>query len=190
MHSAIIEFITRLQGQSLDPEQVEQLSRLRQASRNIVEAVKGLKHLHKNLSRNLLTGGPDMRNQYDGIRIELGTVLRDLNIILEQESDAILSIDEVALDLRENDEKLDRALDELIRNGALSPTQATSLMNDNAYARDIAENLLQMGRVLFGTRSAELKDAQEQVSLEDSELEEIMNRVALARGDTIRRDRP
>ena len=63
-------------------------------------------------------------------------------------------------------------------------------MNDNAYARDIAENLLQMGRVLFGTRSAELKDAQEQVSLEDSELEEIMNRVALARGDTIRRDRP
>ena len=189
LHSAIIEFITLLQGQSLDTENVEQLSRLRQASRNIVEAVKGMKHLHKNLSRHLLTGGPDMRNQYDGIRIELGTVLRELNTIMEQESDAILSLDEVALDLRESDKKLDSALDELIRNGALSPTQATSLMNDNAYARDIAENLLQMGRVLFGTRHADLKGAQEQVSLEESELEDIMNRVALARGEIIKGDR-
>jgi phosphate:Na+ symporter len=176
LHSAIIEFIIRLQSKQISEDHSKEIHALRQASRNIVEAVKDMKHLHKNLSRFLLTGGPAVRHQYDGIRVELATVLRELNTIREQESDAILALDEVALSLKESDRELDSSLDELIRAGKISPARATSLMNDNNYARHIAENLLEMGQILFGSREPGLKDAQAQLALADSDLDELLNK--------------
>jgi hypothetical protein len=47
-------------------------------------------------------------------------------------------------------------------------------MNDNGYAFDIAANLLQMARPLFGSRQSALKDAQRQLSLEDSDLNQVL----------------
>jgi phosphate:Na+ symporter len=190
LHGTIIEFIIRLQSGAIGKEEAQQLAELRQASVNIVEAVKALKHLHKNLSRYLLTATPAVRQQYDGIRVQIATVMRELDIIREQDSDAILALDEVVMELKQFDHKLNASLDTLIRGGKLSHAQATSLMNDLGYARHLSDNLVAMGKTLFGTRRQSLKDAQQQMSLGDSELDDLMHRVALARGDTKRDWKP
>jgi phosphate:Na+ symporter len=184
LHGTIIEFIIRLQSTAISEDEAQQLAGLRQASINIVEAVKALKHLHKNLSHSLLTASPAVRQQYDAIRVEIATVMRELDIIREQESDAILSLDEVVIELKQNDHKLNASLDTLIRGGRLSQAQATSLMNDIGYARHLSDNLVAMGKTLFGTRRQVLMDAQQQMSLGDTELDDLMHKVALARGDT------
>ena len=184
LHGSIVEFIIRLQATTIAEVEAEQLAQMRQASINILEAVKALKHLHKNMSRQLLTCGPKVRDLYDGMRVEIATVMRELEVLKEDGSDLVLSLDEVALELKQADGKLNAGLDELIRSGSVSQAQATSLMNDSNYSRNLAESLLAMGRRLFGARSKALSDAQQQLQLADSELDELMAKVAAARGNT------
>ena len=66
------------------------------------------------------------------------------------------------------------ALDLGIRSGEINPLQATSLMNDNHYAFDICNNLLQMARVLFSEEPKALQEAASRLSLEDSDLDELL----------------
>ena len=176
LYSAIVEFISNAQARQLPQNESDQLSGLREASRNIVEAVKDMKHLHKNLSRNLRTTDDAMRSQYDAIRLQLATVLREINSIQEQtpDSDTILSADAVALELRENTRQREKVLDELIRKRQISPMHATSLMNDNGYTYDISANLVDMARQLFASRQAELKSAEQQLALEEDDLNKLI----------------
>ncbi len=50
---------------------------------------------------------------------------------------------------------------------------ATSLMNDVAYAYDVAKNLVQMGEVLFAAGDIGLKQAGREVALTEEELSEV-----------------
>ncbi|MEP4146392.1 MAG: Na/Pi symporter [Halioglobus sp.] len=185
LHGSIVDFIIRLQSIAIDEDNAHQLSELRQASINILEAVKALKHLHKNMSRQLLTCGPKVRQQYDDMRVEIASVMRELETLRESDGDIILSLDAASLELKQTDQRLNASLDELIRRGEVTQTQATSLMNDGNYSRHLAESLVAMGRRLFGARKKSLSDAQQQMSLADSELDELMNKADLARGNAI-----
>jgi phosphate:Na+ symporter len=49
-----------------------------------------------------------------------------------------------------------------------------SLMNDSGYAFDVTKNLLQMGEVLFATGDIRLREAERSVSLDEDELDEVL----------------
>ncbi len=176
LHSAIIEFISQTQTHKLPQRESDQLYALREASRNMVEAVKDMKHLHKNLSRYIAGDNTALRAQYDGIRLQLAIILRELSNIQEREpgSDSVLSLDAVQLGLKSANSKREATLDIAIRNGRISPLQATSVMNDNRYAYDISLNLLQMARILFSDEPPALKDAESRLALEDSDLDALL----------------
>ena len=178
LHSAIIEYLSRLQARQLPQQWSEEVSRLRQASRNIVEAVKAMKHLHKNLSRYTLSPNPYIRRQYDQIRLILAEVMSAIAKLESGDPDeeTILSLDAVKLALEESDRKLNRALDELIRKNKISAYVATSLMNDSGYAYDIGRNLLEMAQTLFVNRDRPVTDAERQLTLDDQDLEEVLDK--------------
>jgi phosphate:Na+ symporter len=175
LYSAIVDFISNVQARQIPQVESDTLYVLREAGRNIVEAVKDMKHLHKNLSHNLHTTDDAVRKQYDAIRLQLASILRELNRIQEHEpdSDTILSLDAVAVELHESTRTREAALDELIRKRMISSQHATSLMNDNTYTYDISKNLLEMARPLFGSTQAEIKDAEQQLSLAESDLQSL-----------------
>jgi phosphate:Na+ symporter len=126
-----------------------------------------------------------VRKQYDKMRVEIASVMRELESLRESDGDIILSLDAVSLELKQTDHQLTSRLDGLIRQGEVTQTQATSLMNDGNYSRHLAESLIAMGRRLFGARTKALSEAQQQMSLADSELDELMNKADLARGNAI-----
>ena len=49
-------------------------------------------------------------------------------------------------------------------------------MNDNAYAYDIAENLINMARVLFAPGETDLQAAEESLVLDQDEIEEVLHK--------------
>jgi phosphate:Na+ symporter len=175
LYSAIVDFISQVQAKQIPQADSDQLYVLREAGRNIVEAVKDMKHLHKNLSHNLRTTDDAMRTQYDAIRLQLASILRELNRIEEHkpDSESILSLDAVALELHDSTRQRETALDELIRKRIISSQHATSLMNDNSYTYDISSNLLEMARPLFGSIRTDDKDAELQLSLAKSDIENL-----------------
>lgn len=178
LYSEIIDFISRTHA-SMTPDQADELFRLRAAGRDIVEAIKGTKHMHKNLSQYMVSENAYIRDEYNKIRMRLGYLMRNLALVREQGDDPaeIMSLDNLKLTMQSDDVTVNGALENLIRENKISATMATSLMNDSAYAYDVAKNLIQMGETLFATSDYDMKIAERNIALSDNELSEILDEI-------------
>ncbi|MCW8887850.1 MAG: Na/Pi symporter, partial [Gammaproteobacteria bacterium] len=121
IYGAIVEFISHAQS-SMSPEQAEQLLTIRQVGRDIVEAIKGTKHLQKNLSVYMVSDNVHIREEYNKIRIQIAHVLRELELLQRSDDDSvtILSLDQLKLDIGERDIIETGVLDSLIRKNSIS----------------------------------------------------------------------
>jgi len=168
LYSAIVDFIARVQVGSETKFHVEDLYALRDASRDIVQAVKDIKHLQKNLLRYLASPNPYIREEYNAIRRRLALLLKDIHAIAEDpDTEALLALDGLRADLFADDALASGNLDRLIRGGYISPEMATSLMNDSSYAYDVANNLIHMAKVLFSPSEPIMREVQESLVLDE-----------------------
>ena len=179
LYSAIVNFISRA-NVHMTPAQSDELFRLRAAGRDIVEAIKDTKHMHKNLKQYIVSDNEDIRAEYNSIRVQLGDVLRRLAEARNEPDDptSILSLDAIKLEMEENDSTANGILEMLIRESRITAPMATSLMNDSAYAYDVAKNLVQMGEVLFASHDPEQRDIESELSLDEDEAEQVAAEVA------------
>ena len=169
LYSAIIDFIAKIQGGTDTRFYGEDLFALRDASRDVVEAVKDIKHLQKNLLRYLVSPNPHIRDEYNGIRQRLALLLRDLNVIAgNPDIEGLLALDGVRADLFADDALAGGNLDRLIRGGHITPEMATSLMNDSSYAHNVAVKLIAMAKVIFSPADKLDRELQEAITLESS----------------------
>jgi len=174
LYGEIVNFISRAQV-AMNEQQSNELFALRAAGRDIVEAIKDTKHMHKNLALYLASPNANIRGEYNRIRMQLGEVLRRLGEAREHGDDPsiILSLDTLKLDMETNDSTRNGRLESLIRDNKITPLMATSLMNDAAYAYDVASNLVQMGEVLFTKGDLAMKDTERSIALTPEEIGEV-----------------
>lgn len=175
LYSSIIEFISHTRSK-MTADQVDELFALRTAGKNILEAIKGTKHLQKNLGCSVTSDNKYVRKEYDNIRQQLAFVLRELGEIRQHGDDsiAVLSLDSLKLGMKENDVLLTGGLDRLIRKSLISPPLATSLIIDSDYAYDIAKNLVKMGEILFSTGDIATRNAERSLFLEEGEVDDVL----------------
>ena len=176
LYGEIITFISKAQV-VMSPEQSDELFRLRAACRDIVEAIKETKHLHKNMSKYITSDNEFIREEYNKIRVYLGNVLRQISELQENLGDdiAIFSLDTLKLEMEENDITANGVLDVLIREARITPQMATSLMNDSAYVYGVSKDLVQMGAVLFASGDQAMKDAEREIHLDEDDIDEILH---------------
>ena len=174
LYGAIVDFISRAQV-TMNEDQSNEMFALRAAGRDIVEAIKDTKHMHKNLAQYITSTNDDIRNEYNRIRVQLGEVLRRLGEAREEGEDPsiVLSLDTLKLDMEHNDSTRNGRLEALIRENKITPRMATSLMNDAAYAYDVARNLIQMGEALFTTGDLAMRGAERNIALTKEEIGEV-----------------
>lgn len=173
LYSEIVQFISRAQA-TMNEVQADELFRLRAAGRDIVEAIKDTKHMHKNLVRYIATDNADIRNEYNRIRVQLGEVLRRLGEAQQGEGEiSVLSFDVLKVEMEEEDTTRNGSLESLIRDKKITAVMATSLMNDATYAYDVAKNLVQLGRVLFTSGDLAMRQVEQDIALTEEEIEEV-----------------
>jgi phosphate:Na+ symporter len=175
LYSAIVAFIGDVQGRETPQQWTDQLYSLQEGSRDIVEAVKAMKHLHKNLSRFGVSPNPPVREHYDALRIQIAKLLREIRELRTEEPGAItsLSLDSLKLALeRSSRERLD-SINRMIRDRRIPPHIATSLLNDEAYAYEIGEKLIEAAHALLLSDEPGDRIAEEVLALDDREIERI-----------------
>ncbi|MDR9466956.1 Na/Pi symporter [Marinospirillum sp.] len=174
LHSDIVDFIAKAQAGESTQSASEDLYILRQASRNLVEAVKGMKHLHKNLSRHGLSGNPAIRERYDLIRLQLARLLRELRQLLQANPEDVtaLSLDALRVSLEKSSRQLIDDLDEMIRHRRIEARVATSIMNDESYVSDISRNLIDAVHTLLLPK---LEDNSDQLTLDRQEIRQLVD---------------
>lgn len=175
LYSHIVEYISTTLPE-MTSQQASDLFIYRAAGRDIVEAIKDTKHLQKNLSRYITSDNHYLRKEYEQLRLDLATLLRELEVIKTTGTteSAVLSLDILRLKTKENDKALNNRLAEAVREKVIDAKQATSLMNDSNYVYEMTKNLVKMGEVLFSTENESVREAEQNLKLEEAELEALL----------------
>ncbi|GJL83385.1 MAG: hypothetical protein DHS20C01_30190 [marine bacterium B5-7] len=186
LYGAIVEFISQI-GSPRNPQQMEALRLYRSAGAKIVEALKAIKHLQKNLLVHMVSRNPAVRDQYDKIRTFIANTLRAINTMKNATTEdvTILTYDEARIELARNDIVADGTLDELIRSHRITPDIAVSLMNDYVYAHDACNDLLTAAETLFVRRKSDAHQVEVGLSLGEEEIAELINRENLTGAETV-----
>jgi len=172
LHGLIVDFLARVPVQG---ERARQLVVLRTTSQQLLEAVKDTKHLQKNLVRYLRSSNAGIRGEYLQIRANLGQLLSRLDELSQDPGEDLeLSLGELAARVEANDIVTSGHLDQLIRDRAINAEQATSLMNDSAYAYRISSNLIAAARAMFLPFEEIDAELREELALESGELRDIL----------------
>jgi phosphate:Na+ symporter len=176
LYSEIVEFISRAQV-AMKPEQADELFLLRTAGRDIVEAIKDTKHMHKNFSHYIVSDNPYIKAEYSSLRTQLGNLMRELAKIRVNEDggSSLLSFDSLRLEMEVNDSTTNGKLEQLIRENKLTAKMATSLMNDSTYAYSIARNLIHVGETLFSASNTSMRETEQDIALTNDEVAEIIS---------------
>ncbi len=177
LYGAIVEFIIKIRGGYAGGKLREELNTIRQADQHIVEAVKGVKHLKKNLTRFMQTDNPFIKKEYDRLRRLIVRVLKEIEVVRKAEggSESILSLDQLKLGIEEKTEEISSGLDKLIRKDHIDVHMATSLMNDISYCREICWDLIKAGFVLFSTSDLDENIALRSIALDEEEIIEMID---------------
>jgi len=176
LYGAIVEYVIQSKGGYSEGELKEELNTLRQAGQHVIEAVKGVKHLRKNLTRSLRADDPTTRKEYDRLRKLILKVLREIDEARHADlgAESVLPLDRLKLEIEEKTRQCSEGLDTLIRQGSIDVHTATSLMNDISYCRETCWDLVEAGSVLFSKSDKGDRDAIKSVALGEEEISEMM----------------
>ena len=180
LYGAIVAFISEAQSK-MTSEYSEDLYAMRTAGRHIVESVKDIKHLNKNLAVFAVSENDHIRGEYNQFRLQIGTILRELGGLREEALDpenmGLLNLDSLIAEAEEGDVVSNGSLDRMIRKGLITPEMATSVMNDSAYTYDVSMKLIEMGGILFAARAMDLREAQQSMQLDDKEMDDVIDEI-------------
>ncbi len=174
LYSAIIAYISRASF-GWEMEQSGEIHWLRRASQAMVDAIKAMKHLQKNLIRYSQSPNLHIRHQYQLLRMQVARLLRELEQLRNAtpEETPTLLVDEVKMNTQRFYTEMNRNIDEMIRLQQITPEMATSLMNDLTYVHIICQRLVEVGETLFVRQNKALSDAEKSLQLDDAELEAV-----------------
>jgi phosphate:Na+ symporter len=176
LYAAIVEFVINTRGGYAEGQLREVLNDIRQAGQHVIEAVKGVKHLKKNLIRFMQSDNDVIRKEYDKLRRLIVKVLREIDAVRTSDdpSRSVLSLDKLKLEIEEKTENISNRLEKLIRKQEIDVLMATSLMNDISYCREICWDLVEAGSLLFSSIDRDEKAAMKSIALDEHEIIEMI----------------
>ena len=152
IYSKIIKYATLAQSKfSLSPEAMEAFTRIKLANRNVVETIKGIRGLRKNVSQYMLSDNKYIQKEYDRLRRKVLQVLREIYFTRKDETpEAHLErLERLKEKADKSDVLVDGTLDKLIREQKISSVMATSLANDSDNVADIMKKLIETAELLY-----------------------------------------
>ena len=153
LYSEIIRYSSMSQSY-MDEKDNARIYDLKLTSRTIIEMVKDVRELQKNLLQFSKSKNRSILYEYNKLRFQLVSVLRSIQEIRNFEGDQediLTKIEIQKLKIKENEILLNKDLDVLIRDNKIDSSMASSLMNDVGFTYSICKKLLNAATVLWVT---------------------------------------
>ena len=161
IYGQIIHYATIAQ-EDMSEEQKNRVYELKVSCRDIVESIKYVRELQKNIKIYLKGSNKVMKEEYDFLRTEIAETIDAINKIrnLEDDLDILSSIELLKKEVDKLDLIESGKIDSLIRKNLIRTKMATSLINDSSFAYDISKNLIHTASILW-IKDSDIQDLRE-----------------------------
>jgi phosphate:Na+ symporter len=159
LYGEILEYASMSQSY-MDQQGNNEIFELKQAARKIIEMVKDVRELQKNLNFYSRSHNSAIIEEYDKLRAELVGVLRMVQELRENEFDeeeVLTRIEVEKVNAKEREIAQNYEVDALIREHKIDSHSASSLINDITFAQSISKKLLTCAETLW-VRDEEIKE--------------------------------
>lgn len=161
IYGEIINYATKAQSKlKLNESQNKQISQIKIANRDMVEILRHVKELSKNVSINLNSENDFIRKEYDKFRKKIVKVLRVIYLFRTQDNKEQYYVKLLGLknEAKEAIHISSTSIDKLIRKDLITPQMASSLVNDNDNVNKIIKKLIIIAELLYAERDLILEN--------------------------------
>lgn len=155
IYGEIIKYATKAQSLlNLNEDQNKQIAEIKVANRKMVEILRDVSELSKNVSLYLNSENEYVKNEYDIMRKQVVKVLRVI-YLFRKERDTDIHYQKLLKLKKEAKESIHQEnikINELIRQDLISVDMASSLVNDNDNMNDMIKKLITIAELLYGKR--------------------------------------
>jgi len=162
IYGEIIKYATTAQSRlKLSNKQNNQISEIIVANRKMVEIIRDVRELNKNVTHYLDSDNEHISKEYDKFRKKIAKVLRVIYLFRTQDekeqyySKLIELKNEAKNAMRQGNDSINK----LIRDGLITVEMASSLVNDNDNVNDTIKKLIQVAELLYGEKDSLLEKA-------------------------------
>jgi phosphate:Na+ symporter len=174
LYGAIFDFTTRAGDKRLPPDVAERVQALREVARGLVQSVKSVKHLRKNVVRYTTRPQGTVTELYDALRTTIARIVVGIRALdLEDPEDrSALTLDEERAVILDAARSTTRQIDDLIRRGAIDTPAATSFLNDSGYAYGAMRDLIEAASAYYRERDSAMAEVESLLVMDEEELGE------------------
>ncbi len=172
IYGEIIRYATNAQSTlKLSKIQNNRVMEIKVANRKMVEVIRDVKELRRNVTMYLDSDNKNIKKEYDSYRKLTVQVLRQIyNVPLDG---VIETYQKSLMDLRKRTEKNLKAhnveTDRLIRENLITTDMASSLVNDNDNVQNILDNLITVAELLYCRKDTLLAPKNDQKLIMETE---------------------
>ena len=157
IYGEILRYATTAQNDlKLTKKHNKSITDIKVANRKMVEIIKDVRELNKNLTMSLTLDNKDLLDEYNNFRKKITQVLRVIYLFrTEEHSDKYAEkLDDLKTKAKENIRQSNKSIDKLIRKNLISAEMASSLFNDNTNVNDMIKKLIEVAELLYGNKDS------------------------------------
>jgi len=137
---------------NLTETQNERIMQIRLANRKMVEIIRDVLDLGKNVSLYSESDNPNIKKMYDSFRKKVVKVLRDIYLFRTEKNRDLYHQKLLRLkkQINKDIQNSNREINRLIRNDLITTNMASSLVNDVDNLNDLIKLLIEVAEILYG----------------------------------------
>jgi phosphate:Na+ symporter len=164
IYGEIIKYASTAQSTlSLNNRQIKAITDIKIANRKMVEIIKDVRELNKNITMVLSLENKHLQKEYNSYRKKLTNVLRVIYLFrIENNEDKY----ELQLNALRNEAKLNvrqsnKSIDRLIRKNLITAEMTSSLFNDYTNVNDMIKKLIDVAELLYSKKDSLFEESSE-----------------------------
>ena len=153
IYGEIIRYATTAQNTlKLNKEQNHVITEIKIANRKMVEIIKDVRELNKNLTLSLNYDNKYMLEEYDNFRKKVVKVLRVIYLFRkgDETHNYTEKLSKLKRQAKANIRQSNKSIDTLIRKDLITVEMASSLFNDYTNVNDMIKKLIEVAELLYG----------------------------------------
>ena len=162
IYGEIIKYATTAENElNFNDNEITTILDIKIANRRMIEMIKHVRELNKNITLSLDLDNKYMLKEYDGFRKKITKVLRIIYLFRKGEDSEVYSkkLARLKIEAKENIRHSNKSIDKLIRKDLINAEMASSLFNDFSNVNEIIKKLIEVAELLYGEKDTLLDNS-------------------------------